>query len=467
MKNLIVLLFVGLTGTSCLGVVAAQELLVAPPAGDVGESEFGMNVPDLAMPPMPEPVLEGDQQGDDDYNQQDDEEYVTTPHADSWESEDYTEQLEPYFSDDYQRFQCDEPVLESTGTWIRRGFWYAEVDAVVLNHWLGRDKFILIQQPTSNFNKPNPFADQFLANQMLIDGTKPGGEGAPRFTLGHFLFRDHHNRDHVGEFTIYGGGEWTQQARLDANPNNNLANVGSTVLVVPVSTDRGNASFDGALSSQFRYDSRFNSFELNYRVKERMGRDHMEMEPSGHWVRRAGPSVSRSLLAGFRFFDLNEDLAWDASGIDADNDVNTPGEDGNLRIHTDNDMIGTQLGLSWAYERARWSGGIRAKGGMFLNLIDVHINSVIPNATDSIVSNSTLETEELSFIGEAALIGKWHLRPNFSLRAGLEIMFLSSTAVAPRQLRGAFIPSGPTLVVVGDNSNTTYMGGSIGFEGYW
>jgi len=97
---------------------------------------------------MPEPVLEGDQQGDDDYDQQGDEEYVTTPHADSWESEDYTEQLEPYFSDDYQMFQFDEPVLESTGTWIRRGFWYAEVDAVVLNHWLGRDKFILIQQGT-------------------------------------------------------------------------------------------------------------------------------------------------------------------------------------------------------------------------------------------------------------------------------------------------------------------------------
>ena len=84
--------------------------------------------------------------------------------------------------------------------------------------------------------------------------------------------------------------------------------------------DLGNTSFDGALSSQFRYDSRFNSFELNYRVKERMGRDHVEMEPSGHWVRRAGPSVSRSLLAGFRFFDLNEDFDWTASDIDTNGD---------------------------------------------------------------------------------------------------------------------------------------------------
>ena len=79
------------------------------------------------MPPMSEPILEGDQQGDDDYGEgiEGGEGYVATPQADSRESGDYTEQLESYFSDDYQMFQCDEPVLESTGTWFRRCFWYS------------------------------------------------------------------------------------------------------------------------------------------------------------------------------------------------------------------------------------------------------------------------------------------------------------------------------------------------------
>lgn len=227
----------------------------------------------------------------------------------------------------------------------------------------------------------------------------------------------------------------------------------------------GNDSFDGANSSQFVYDNRFNSFELNYLVKERMGRDHVEMEPSGRWVRRAGPSVSRSLLAGIRFFDLNDDFNWTASDIDVNGD-GTPEGDGDARIQTGNDMIGTQLGFSWIYETARWSGGIRTKGGMFLNIIDVKTHTNVPLLDqDPVVVDAALEAEELSFIGEAALIGKWHLRPNFSLRVGAEIMFLTSTAVATAQHRGLFLPSGPSSAAT--NSDTVYLGGGIGFEGYW
>ena len=247
MKNLIVLLFVGLTAMSCLGVVAAQELLVAPPdllvpspAGDVGDSDFGKSVPDLAMPPMPdpamppmpEPVLEGDQQGDDDDDQQGGEGSVMTPQADSWESEDYTEQLEPYFSDDYQMFQCDEPVLESTGTWLRRGFWYSEVDAVILKRDFNLAPILLIGQPVGiNPGRPPLFIQSVIQNQMVIDGNKSATEATPRFTLGRFLFRDYHNRDHAGELTIYGGGEWTRQSQLDANPNNSL--VGNPLFPFP------------------------------------------------------------------------------------------------------------------------------------------------------------------------------------------------------------------------------------------
>jgi hypothetical protein len=458
-KNLIVLLFVGLTGVSCVGMVAAQELLVAPPGSDLE----GM-VPELAMPQMPEPGLEQDQQLDGGLSQGDfgnevpSEQYATTPYDESWESENSIEQLKPYVSDDYQMFQRNEAGLESTGTWIRRGFWYSEVDAVIFNRKFNRDGVVLIGQPVGF--STSPFGGQ-VHNQLRLNGSKPGAHGVPRLTLGRFLFRDHYNRDHVGEFTIYGGGEWTQESRLDANPNNAL---GTNFLIVPAFIDGGNDSFNFAKSSQFRYDHRFNSFELNYHVKERMGRDHVEMEPSGVWVRRAGPSVSRSLLAGIRFFDLNEDFNWTAKDIDVGNDGTNEG-DGSVRIHTDNDMIGTQLGFSWIYETARWSGGIRTKGGMYLNIMDLRVSSVIPNDTDTVVSDSALDGEEMSFIGETAFIGKWHLRPNFSLRAGLEIMFLSSVALAPAQGRGAFLPSGPSSIA--SSGDSTYLGGSIGFEGYW
>jgi len=455
-KNLIVLLIVALTGVSCLGVVAAQELLIAPPGGDVG----GM-IPELAMPPMPEPVLDGDQEVVEGYAEPNsDEHYVTTPYSDSWETGESTEQLEPYIADEYQMYQEDIPVLESTGTWFRRGFWYTEVDAVIFNHKFNRDGVPIMFQPTGQ--TVGPFGPGVATNQLRVNGSKPGAQAAPRLTLGRFLFRDHKNRDHVGEFTIFGGGEWTQQARLDANPNNDL---GTDFLLVPTAIDEGNTSFDNATSSQFRYDSWFNSFELNYHVKERMGRDHVEMEPSGRWVRRAGRSISRSFMAGVRYFELNEDFVWTASGITFPIMPNIPSADGSTDIHTENDMIGTQLGFSWFVENARWSGGVRAKGGMFVNLVDLRVITDVPTEDGLVSSDTALEADEISFIGEAALIGKWHLRPNFSLRAGLELLFLTSTAIAPAQSRGAFIPSGP--VDVASNGDTTYLGGSIGFEGYW
>ena len=441
MKKVIVLLIVGLWVTSCLGVVAAQEMLVAPD----GEEPQGLT-PDLALPPMSDSDSDG--------------EFEMQPHDGSWQSDEGdTEQLEPYAMDEYDMFPCDPALLESTGTWIRRGFWYTEIDAVIFNRKWNRDPIVLIQQPVGNSSsviQPN----SLIFNQLLAQGAKPGSETAPRLTLGRFLFRDHRNRDHVGEFTIFGGGQWSQEALLNANPNNNL---GSTVLLVPVETDDGDFSFDGATSSEFRYDSRFNSFELNYHVKDRMGRDHLELEPSGHWVRRAGPSVSRSLLAGLRYFNLNEGFDWTASGIDTDNDAGTPGEDGSIRIETDNNMFGTQLGFSWNYETARWSGGLRAKGGMFVNNVDVKFDSVVPVADSSVVSDAALAADEFGFIGEAAVIGKWHLRPNFSLRVGFETLFLTSTALAPHQI--SFIPGGPTGI--SSSGDATYLGGSIGFEGYW
>lgn len=443
-KKVIVLLIVGLWAASCLGVVAAQELLVAP-----REEVVHGAVPDLAMPPI-----------SDDAPIHDD---LPMPPEESWEfSEEDGQVIEPSPLDEYNMFECDPLTLESTGTWLRRGFWYAEVDAVISNRKWRKDPIVLIQQPVGNSSsviQPN----SLIFNQLLLQGSRPGAEAAPRLTLGRFLFRDRSNRDHVGEFTIYGGGEWTQEAQLLANPNNNL---GSSQLLVPIELANGNTSFDGATSSQFRYDSRFNSFELNYHVKERMGRDHLELEPSGHWVRRAGPSTSRSFLAGLRFFDLNEDFDWTASGIGADPNAGEPGLEGSVRTETDNDMIGTQVGFSWNYETARWSAGARAKGGMFLNIIDVRSNTIRPVNLDDeemLVTDSALEGEEVSFIGEAALIGKWHIQPNFSLRAGFEILYLTSAALAPNQI--SFIPSGP--VGLSSSGDPVYMGGSIGFEGYW
>ncbi len=358
---------------------------------------------------------------------------------------------------------CDPALLESTGTWLRRGFWYSEFDVLLMDRIWRRDDITLAFQQT--VGGQGLIRDSF--NTLLLEGGRSGAEATPRLNIGRFLFRDHKNRDHSAEFVAYGGGQWSQSARLDA-VNGGTLSVGFTT-ATPASLSSsvlttiagGNPSFSGATSMQYDYNSRFNNFELNYHVKSRMRKDRMELEPSGQWVRRAQPSTTRSFIAGVRYFNLSEDFGWDAFGIDDDNNIATDPQTGNYRVRADNDLIGTQLGFSWTYETARWSLGLKNKSGMYLNHTDVHSDFEVTGGVTS--GNNDIAVDNLSFITEGSLIGKWHLKPNFSLRAGLEIMYVSSVAHASEQLN--FVPVATSQSIA--TGDSTFMGGLIGFEGYW
>jgi hypothetical protein len=73
-----------------------------------------------------------------------------------------------------------------------------------------------------------------------------------------------------------------------------------------------------------------------------------------------------------------------------------------------------------------------------------------------------LHEDELSFIGEFKLLGRFHVTPNISLRAAYEMMYLESVALAPSQAN--FIPEYGFLNTSGD---PFYHGASFGLEGYW
>jgi hypothetical protein len=189
-------------------------------------------------------------------------------------------------------------------------------------------------------------------------------------------------------------------------------------------------------------------------------KDRMELEPNGDWVRRAQPTTTRSFLAGLRYFNLDEHLNWTAFGIPNPDD-NALTETGLYDIRTGNNMIGTQMGVSSSYDTARWSIGGEVKGGMFVNMIDLDSSFSI---TDGVTSGSNdLQRDNISWVGEAKVIGKYHIRPNFSIRTAFEVMHLAGIALATSQID--FVPSGSPFV--SQNNDAVYLGGSIGFEGYW
>ena len=346
--------------------------------------------------------------------------------------------------------------FESSGTWLERGFWYAEMDYLLLNRGWDRKGLRLAFEAVQGTVPDGQFlqAPVVGVNELRVRGERPGAEGVGRLTLGRFMFRDASNRDHSVEASWLGGGEWSQSGSLTA----------ATAAGLDVSDfiDRVNPSFDGARGMAFGYDSEMNTVELNYLVKQRMHRDQMVMQPSGDWVRKATPSRTYSFLSGLRFTNHREFLDWTATDVPVQA---TPAlsEDGFYEVQTESNMLGGQLGASMSHETARWSLTAAVKGGPMWNRIDLNSRFQIGETviTNSGVTNS--REDDLAFVGEAQLLAKWHLRPNVSLRAGFELLFIDSIALAPHQIN--FVPGGfPQIATSGDS---VYMGSSFGIESYW
>lgn len=348
--------------------------------------------------------------------------------------------------------------IESTGSWLRRGFWYAEVDGVIWNRMWNRDDKLMAAQdfqvnsPTF-FSRLNPVPILNTNRLMYLESAHPGQDGSVRATLGNFLFRDSRNRDHTMEFTAFGGGDWEQNRVITSTTDFGLQ--------VPFYIDGFNRGFDNSTRQTIDYVSDYKSFELNYRVKQRPRRDQLVMDANGQWHRAANSGFERDYLAGIRFMELGEGFDWRAE------DIAGLGNDGRYQIETDNDMIGLQLGGGMTYQAPRWSFGVSCKGGIYANDatgVTVLDFTSADDDDDDTEGDSTLHLKEneLSFIGEARMLGRFHLTPNMSLRAGYELMFMESVALAPSQ--ATFIPEFAFLNTTGD---PFYHGASFGFEGYW
>jgi Putative beta barrel porin-7 (BBP7) len=317
--------------------------------------------------------------------------------------------------------------IESTGSWLRRGFWYAQTEVLVWNRFWNRDdKFLAVQDVNvldPNFfpKGRNPAGQQpsFNTNRfMMLNGSQPGEDAAVRVMLGNFLFRDSKNRDHLAEFTVLGGGDWHQHREL--------ASEQPFGLFVPFYISGNNRTWNASSQQTADYSSSIRSFEGNYRVRSRMRRDQLVMDANGEWHRAANAGFTREFLAGLRIVEVRDIFNWTAE------DIQAVGDDGSYFIRTDNDLFGFQMGAGTAYETARWSLGADTKMGFYLN--DAHGRETLKFTADT-DSNSDLisKSDQISWLVEVHVTGRWHLTPNFSLRASYDMTYLTSLAMAPYQ----------------------------------
>jgi hypothetical protein len=458
--------------TLVVGGVAAEDLPLPDPDGlelpydtsmpsDYGSTEYGgvplpdaEELPPATMPGEPPSRLVTPPQSSSTMSQMNTS-LSSTYSGDGMSTDEYGGAMEgEYYGEDpgSHAYPWDgQPApIESSGTWLNRGVWYTEFDAVILHRIWGKgDMFMAAEDP--NITIPNQLPSFGLllnTNRTLyLPVAHPGGDAGVRGTLGRFLFRDSHNRDHTAEFTAWAAGNWNTNQRIEsADPNG---------LFVTFNLAGENGFFDGSTVQDVNYDSRLNSFEANYRLKKRLGRDQLVMDPNGGWRRESSSGFNRNYLAGFRYIQLNESLTWTAD------DILVTGANGKYVIDTTNDLFGFQMGAGIEYETGRWSLGVSAKSGLFWNNAESHQQMLLTaNPEDDF--NRTNSEAELSYLGEAEVLSRWHITPNASLRAGLEVLVIGSTALAPRQID--FI-GGTNNIETG--GSPWYMGGLLGFECYW
>ncbi|QDV76334.1 BBP7 family outer membrane beta-barrel protein [Botrimarina mediterranea] len=414
-------------------------------------------------------------------------------------------------------------ATESSGSWLRRGLWYADVDAVVMQRTWDSNGFILVQEFDNAFDQSVGSINAFLFRSTVpvqehsLSESSPGYDGAGRLALGRFLFRDTANRDHNVEMVVFGGPEWNEltssEAQLteggqgmyeiqnDIFGNSLQATLPPTVQVrdqrglhIPASLDGSGptrvdfipsfASFDRARAMQTEYSSDFQSWEWNYSLAQRMRRDRMEMNPAGQWVRRAQPGFTWDYLAGLRYFDVGERFDWNAQGIvleapevtftrvgntsfyENNDPMQITDTTGAMNIQTSNNLFGFQLGGGLTYETDRWNVSIFSKHGFMVNDARATTNVTFSDPDDaSIALNSfgrDLHENGLSYLTQGGVTARYHLRPNLSLRVGWEFMYATGLALAPNQID--FNPATNQLHITGD---TFYSGVTAGTEFYW
>jgi hypothetical protein len=295
---------------------------------------------------------------------------------------------------------CDTGCGRSCGPW-----WTASADFIVFDR-IGGTNQTLVQSV--------PVRSQLTTGAELLNGNdfRQGFYGGPRVSL-----IRHGERCYDLELLYFQIDGWNS-TRLIAPPTRS-----ALVFNAP-----GNLNYRTTNTIQFNYDSKLYNSELNVR-----------------W----NPLCRVTMLAGFRWVELREDLE---GGIIA------PLFEPFWITRTKNDLYGFQIGTdAKIWERGCFSIDGLVKGGIFGNHAE-QTSTII----DSTITRGSSSTNHTAFLGELGVQCKYQVNCNLTLRAGYEAMWLQGVALAPGQIHESNFST--SQFGIDTNSGVFYHGATAGFE---
>jgi hypothetical protein len=286
-------------------------------------------------------------------------------------------------------------------------------------------------------------------------------------TLGRYLGRDARNRDRFLEFSYWGLSDWRETRAVTGE------RLTDTVTLAPNTVTFGslNSEFPAAVGGFNRVDlqrisyySDLNNFELNLRLRPRGRGNRLVLHPSGRWRQECRPGWQCSYLIGVRVMSIDENLTWHTEGAFEVNGAPFGNVTADYSVRTYNNLVGMQFGADLMHRTCKYSWGVRAKAGPYVNFSSQASRAVTNAAGDPFASipidfRTSATKDDAAFIGEVGFLATYSISPNLILRASWDMVWVGRLTLASEQI--TFVSDPPDAInTAGLN---LYQGLSAGF----
>lgn len=173
-----------------------------------------------------------------------------------------------------------------------------------------------------------------------------------------------------------------------------------------------------------------------------------------YWV-GANPRVSGTILLGFRYTSLSEQLGFSSigstqTGASPDTFAADPSLTIDINADADNHLAGFECGADgWVTLIQGFRIGGEAKVGIYNNDYNVSTSAIAGDGSPSTVS--TISGDQVAFLTEAKLMAVADISPSISIKGGYEVLFISDMALV-----------GDSLVFAAPYGDPNGAAGSVG-----
>jgi hypothetical protein len=358
--------------------------------------------------------------------------------------------------------------------------WYTEQGARIMSRSRPRSTAlgVVFVEGTSTSGTSIIVADNILTTKSINYDAAAGYSA----TIGRYLGRDSQDRDDFLEFSYWGMNTWVDSALVhgtrvtSTSYFNRPITFGSLqspyltngyIVTGTIVNGMGVGGFNQADIQTFTVNSEMHNWELNLRLSPRGRPDQLVLHPNGRWRRECQPGTYMSYLVGLRYMTLGDGALWHGQGtIDDNGDVHFISADYNVK--TENDLLGLQIGSELTFRRCKWSWGVRAKVGPYINFArDVQDikNNAIGDPFNSVFLDSRLIAKKqiISLVGEVGFEATYKFKPNLMGRAAYDFMWINGLALAPEQYQFTTTP----ISAINTNGSIFSHGLSLALEWCW